>query len=140
MLLKKCIKSQYYRRVIFCSSSSSSSITEPEEEYAFEMASSTVRVGRGVTKEIGHDLLCMGLKTNICVVTDKNLAFLPPVKQVLDSLTACGIQYDVFDDVTVEPTDESLMVAINYCKQRQFKGFVAVGGGSVIDTAKAANL
>jgi hydroxyacid-oxoacid transhydrogenase len=40
----------------------------------------------------------------------------------------------------VEPTDYSLQRAINHCRQRQYQAFVAVGGGSVIDTAKAANL
>lgn len=40
----------------------------------------------------------------------------------------------------MEPTDESLMTAIRFCQKRQFDAFVAVGGGSSIDTAKAANL
>lgn len=55
-------------------------------------------------------------------------------------LSQAGIQYEVFTEVGVEPTDESLMTAIRFCQKRQFDAFVAVGGGSSIDTAKAANL
>ena len=109
-------------------------------DYAFEMASSSVRVGRGVSKEIGHDLIAMGLKDQVCVVTDKNLVNLPPFKIVADALKAAGVQFTVFDDVSVEPTDKSLEVAIAFAKKHNFKAFVAVGGGSVIDTAKAANV
>jgi hydroxyacid-oxoacid transhydrogenase len=116
----------------------SSSIIDPE--YAFEMASSSVRFGRGVTKEIGHDLVAMGLTSKVCVVTDAKMATLPPMKSVLDSLTRLGVQYEVFDQVQVEPTDVSIQSAIKFCQSRNFNAFVAVGGGSVIDTAKAANL
>jgi hydroxyacid-oxoacid transhydrogenase len=118
---------------------SGSGIYEPE--YAFEMASSSIRFGRGSTKEIGYDVSqFLGIKDKVCVVTDTTMATLPPVKKVLESLTKAGVSYEVFDQVQVEPTDASLQVAIKFCQQRQFKAFVAVGGGSVIDTAKAANL
>jgi len=109
-------------------------------EYAFEMASSSVRFGRGVTKEIGEDLKALGLTKNVCVVTDPYMATLPPMTAVLDSLKKTGIEYKVFDQVCVEPTDASLQIAIEYCKKNNFDGFVAVGGGSVMDTAKAANV
>lgn len=109
-------------------------------EYAFEMASSTTRFGRGVSKEIGYDLQAMGITKKVCLVTDKTLVNLPPVKTVSDALRNCGIEFEIFDDVQVEPTDVSLKRAIDHCRKRNFDAFVAVGGGSVIDTAKAANL
>lgn len=118
--------------------SSVSGILDPE--YAFEMASSSVRFGRGVTKEIGYDILSLGVRDKVCVVTDAKMATLPPMKSVLDSLAKAGVQYEVFDDVQVEPTDTSIQRAIAFCKPRQFNAFIAVGGGSVMDTAKAANL
>ena len=108
--------------------------TEPE--YAFEMATSSVRFGRGASKEVGQDLLTMGLTKKVCVITDKKLAKLPPVQVVLDSLTRNGIQFEVYDDTAVEPTDKSLLHAIDFCKRGQFEAFVAVGGGSSIDTGK----
>ena len=74
------------------------------------------------------------------VVTDPQLAALPPVAHVLESLERAGVAFEVFDRVRVEPTDESWQDAIRFASSGGFDGFVAVGGGSVIDTAKAANL
>lgn len=110
------------------------------KEYAFEMASSSIKFGRGVTKEIGSDLQGLGLTNNICIITDPYMLTLKPMQTVLESLKKSNIQYKVFSDVSVEPTDESFMKAIDYCKEHKFDGYVAVGGGSVIDTAKACNL
>ncbi|KAJ7338884.1 hypothetical protein JRQ81_012786 [Phrynocephalus forsythii] len=108
-------------------------------EYAFEMAVSNIRYGMGVTKEVGMDLQNLGAR-KVCVLTDKNLSRLPPLKAVLDSLIANGINFQVYDNVRVEPTDESFMDAIEFAKKREFDSYVAVGGGSVIDTCKIANL
>lgn len=109
------------------------------KEYAFEVAAASIRYGPGVTQELGKDLINMNAKS-VCVVTDKNLVKLPPVKAALDSLHAANVDYKLFNDVTVEPTDHSFQLAIDFARNNNFDSFVAVGGGSVIDTAKAANL
>lgn len=103
------------------------------------MASSTIRYGPGVTRELGADLANLGSK-NVCLVIDKNLVDKPSVRTAFDSLTKHKITYDIFQDVRVEPTDQSLQRAIDYARKRDFDAYVAIGGGSVIDTAKAANL
>ncbi|XP_028625351.1 hydroxyacid-oxoacid transhydrogenase, mitochondrial [Grammomys surdaster] len=108
-------------------------------DYAFEMAVSNIRYGAGVTKEVGMDLQNMGAK-NVCLMTDKNLSQLPPVQIVMDSLSKNGISFQVYDDVRVEPTDRSFMDAIEFAKKGAFDAYVAVGGGSTMDTCKAANL
>ena len=108
-------------------------------EYAFELASSSIRFGRGVTREIGMDLAEMNAK-RVMVLTDPNLAKLAPVATVEQSLRDNRIHYKLFDRVRVEPTDVSFRDAIDFATDGDFDAFVAVGGGSTIDTAKAANL
>ena len=108
-------------------------------ENAFEMATASIRFGPGVTREVGMDLADMGLKRAM-VVTDPNLVRLPPVATVLESLDREKIEFSLFDRVHVEPTDASFQEAIEFARGEPFDAFVAVGGGSTIDTAKAANL
>jgi len=110
-----------------------------QKEYAVQMASSNLRFGPGVTKEVGMDLADMGLK-RILVFTDAYLLNLPPVQTALESLRVEGIEFDVFDRVRVEPTDISMKEAIAVAQVGNYDGYVAIGGGSTIDTAKAANL
>ncbi len=108
-------------------------------EYAFEMATSDIRFGPGVTREIGMDLAEMKVG-RVMVLTDPVLSKLPPFATVLESLETNKVAYTLFDRVRVEPTDRSFQEAIHAAQERPFDAFVAVGGGSTIDTAKAANL
>jgi len=108
-------------------------------EIAFEMAVANIRFGAGVTREVGMDLAEWGAR-RVLVVTDPILRRLPPVATVLESLDANGIAWTLYDRVRVEPTDESFLDAIAFARQSAWDAFVAVGGGSTIDTAKAVNL
>ena len=108
-------------------------------EIAFEMATSTLRFGAGVTREVGKDLVDLGVKRAL-VVTDPNLTRLAPVQTVLAAIEAAGVKAVLFDRARVEPTDESFREAIQFAEAHPMDGIVAVGGGSVIDTAKAVNL
>src|SRR5438477_2128913 len=108
-------------------------------EYAFELASSSIRFGAGVTREIGMDLAETKAK-RVMVLTDPNLARLAPVATVVESLRDNRIGYSLFDRVRGAPSDISFREAIEFGTEGRFDGFVAVGGGSTIDTAKAANL
>lgn len=110
-----------------------------QHEYAFEMAASSVRFGAGVTREVGQDLKHLGVSRAL-VVTDPVVARLPPMQVVLESLEAAGLTAVVYDRVRVEPTDTSFHDAIDFAASQAVDGIVAVGGGSVIDTAKAVNL
>jgi hydroxyacid-oxoacid transhydrogenase len=93
----------------------------------------------GVTREVGMDLAELDIR-NALVITDPTLRKLPPVATVRASLEASGIRHAVFDRVRVEPTDESFHDAITFARAGGYDAFVAVGGGSTIDTAKAVNL
>ena len=103
------------------------------------MACSNIRYGAGVTAEVGMDLANMKAK-NVAVFTDKTVANLPAMKTTVDSLTKNKVNFKVYDDVRVEPTDVSFKAAADFAKKGDFDVILAVGGGSVMDTAKAANL
>lgn len=106
---------------------------------AFQVSTSNLRFGSGTTREVGLDLADMGLRRTLLVI-DPRLRDLPPGQTTLESLRAARVDYDVFDGVSVEPTDASFRAAIDVATRGRFDSFVAVGGGSTIDTAKAANL
>jgi hydroxyacid-oxoacid transhydrogenase len=108
-------------------------------ETAFEMATSAIRFGPGVTRELGQDLAELGVR-HALVLTDPRMRLLPPVAAVEESLHANNIPYTLFDRVRVEPTDVSFREAIDFARTVPFDAIVAVGGGSTIDTAKAVNL
>jgi hydroxyacid-oxoacid transhydrogenase len=103
------------------------------------MASSNIRFGPGATAEIGMDLSDMGAK-HVLVVTDPKVAKLEAVSVALKSLDDEKVPYTLFDRVRSEPTDRSMKDAIAFANAHPCDAFVAIGGGSVIDTAKAANL
>ncbi|KAF2680795.1 NAD-dependent methanol dehydrogenase [Lentithecium fluviatile CBS 122367] len=110
-----------------------------QKEYAFEMAASSIRFGPGCTKEVGMDLKNMGAK-RVMVVTDGNVRKLEAMKQTVEALEREGVQYEVYDKVRVEPKDSSIKEANEFSKSYRPDAFLAVGGGSVIDTAKLMNL
>ena len=108
-------------------------------ETAFTMDTSSIKFGPGVTREVGHDMQQLGVK-RVMVLTDPYLTDSDPVAITLEALQAVGVETVLFDQVRVEPTDASFKEAIRFASAGQFDGYVAVGGGSTIDTAKAADL
>jgi len=110
-----------------------------EYDYAFEMATSNLRFGLGASREVGMDLDELGVKRAM-VLTDPRLRNTSAVEKVLASLKDQHIEFSVFDQVSVEPTDTSMKQAIEAARSEAPDAFVAVGGGSTIDTAKVANL
>lgn len=108
-------------------------------ETAFTMEGSSIKFGSGVTREIGEDLNRLNIK-RVLVFVDPNLLENQVVKIVLESIRAQNIDAELFSDIRIEPTDASFKTAIKVATEGKFDGFVAVGGGSTIDTAKAANL
>ena len=108
-------------------------------DFAFEMAASAVRFGAGVTREVGADLAELGINRAL-VITDPIVRRLAPVQTVAESREASGIAFDLYDQVRIEPSDESFLHAIEFARAHPFEAIVAVGGGSTIDTAKAVNL
>lgn len=106
---------------------------------AFQIAIANLRFGTGITREIGMDLQEIGAK-RVMLVIDPALRELGPGVTVLESLRTNRVDHAVYDQVSVEPTDAAFQSAARFAAQGRFDALVAVGGGSTIDTAKAANL
>jgi hydroxyacid-oxoacid transhydrogenase len=95
--------------------------------------------GRGALAELGEHARGLGLY-RVALFTDPRVAALPCFATAHAALRSAGIDAVVYDEVEVEPTDRSFLAAARFAAQGHFDGFVSVGGGSVIDTAKAAAL
>ena len=108
-------------------------------ETAFTMDTSSIKFGPGSTREVGFEIARLGA-TRVALVTDPRMARLEPVAVVRESLRAEGVDFALFAEVEVEPTDASFKAAIEFAQDGGFDAFISVGGGSSIDTAKAANL
>ena len=108
-------------------------------ETAFTMDTSSIKYGPGVTCEVGYDMKQLGAR-RVMVLTDPNLVGTQSVAITLEALRSETIDAVLYDGVQVEPTDVSLKEAIQFAIDGKFDGYVAVGGGSTMDTAKAANL
>jgi hydroxyacid-oxoacid transhydrogenase len=105
----------------------------------FEVDATRVRFGRGLLDECGDAARALGM-TRVALITDKVVGKLPCLVTVRESLHAAGIDVVTYDDASVEPTDASFKAAARFAADGKFDGYVSVGGGSAIDTAKAANL
>ncbi|SEL98502.1 Alcohol dehydrogenase, class IV [Blastococcus sp. DSM 46786] len=109
-------------------------------ESVFTYGAPQLKFGNGASDEIGFDLSRYGVR-RVLVVTDPGVAATGHPQRVADQMAQFGIEARVFDGVHVEPTDVSLVDAIDEARSSgPWDAFVAVGGGSSIDTAKAINL
>jgi alcohol dehydrogenase class IV len=109
-------------------------------ESVFTYGAPALKFGAGSSDEIGFDLSSYGVR-RVLVVTDAGVAATGHPQRVADQMAAFGIEARVFDGVHVEPTDASLTDAADFARDTgPWDAYVAVGGGSAIDTAKAVNL
>ncbi|HEX8084270.1 MAG TPA: hydroxyacid-oxoacid transhydrogenase [Solirubrobacteraceae bacterium] len=108
-------------------------------ETVFTVEATPVKYGRGAVDEAGWELRRLGV-TRALLVTDPGVAAAGHPERVRMSIEAEGIEVIVFDDVHVEPTLESLQRAADFAREHEPDGFVSVGGGSAMDTAKVADL
>jgi alcohol dehydrogenase class IV len=74
------------------------------------------------------------------LVTDPGVAALGHPERIKKLLEAEGIEVVLYDRARVEPTIDSFQDAADFALEHEVDGFVSVGGGSSIDTAKVANL
>ena len=110
------------------------------EETVFTYGAPQLKFGRGAVDEIGFDLAQLGPR-RVLVLTDPGVAATGSPQRVADAIARSGMEVAVYDGCRVEPTDDSLRAAVEAARAGgPWDAFVAVGGGSSIDTAKAVNL
>ncbi|GAA3007377.1 hydroxyacid-oxoacid transhydrogenase [Streptosporangium longisporum] len=109
-------------------------------ESVFTYGAPALKFGPGASAEIGFDLGQYGVR-RVLVVTDPGVAATGAPARIAEQIEGFGMEASVYDGVRVEPTDESLLAAVEHARASgPWDAFVAVGGGSSIDTAKAVNL
>jgi hydroxyacid-oxoacid transhydrogenase len=109
-------------------------------ETVFTYGAPALKFGDGAADELGYDLAQLGA-TRALVVTDPGVAATGLPERIAAQLPRFGVEAAIFEGVHVEPTDASMQAAIDWARAHgPWDAFVAVGGGSSIDTAKAVNL
>jgi len=108
-------------------------------ESIFSVDTTAINCGHGVLKELGQEIKRLNL-SRVAIFTDADVSKLWFFEEAISSCKREGIVMTVFDESRVEPSDQSLMNAIEFAQEGRFDGFVSIGGGSVIDTCKVANL
>jgi hydroxyacid-oxoacid transhydrogenase len=106
---------------------------------AFTVDSSRITFGRGCLAELGDRAGALGLR-RVALFSDARVAELAVFDKARASLVAAGLDVVTYTHVHVEPTDVSFAEAARFARESNPDGYVSLGGGSVIDTCKAANL
>lgn len=110
-----------------------------EGETVFSVASSPIKFGAGALRELGDDAVALGLK-RVALYADTHVLSGPCGDTALRSLRAAGVDVATYDRCRFEPNAASFEDAAAFARDGAFDGYVSLGGGSVMDTAKAANL
>lgn len=98
-----------------------------------------LRVGAGATDELGYELTSRQIRS-VLIVTDPAVARTGLAARVRELIARDGVKAELFDQVQVEPTDTGCEQAACELAGVEVDGYLAVGGGSSIDTAKMLNL
>ena len=92
--------------------------------------------GSGAVKEIGPELSARGFhKALVC--SGKHVVKSGEINKILDPLKEVGIDSALFTDIKANPTIENVQNGVKAFQDAQADCIIAVGGGSVMDTAKA---
>ncbi|MGH3648721.1 MAG: hydroxyacid-oxoacid transhydrogenase, partial [Micromonosporaceae bacterium] len=108
-------------------------------ETIFTWGAPPLKFGAGALDELGYDVAALGLR-RVLIVTDPGVAATGVPERAAQRLREAGLDVTTYDQAHVEPTDASLRQAADFGRAHPADGYVAIGGGSAIDTAKAVNL
>ena len=95
--------------------------------------------GRESRKELINELKARNFK-KVLVITDRPLIDAKVTEMVTKELEMEKIPYEIYSKIKSNPTVENVKEGVNICKSTNADVLVAVGGGSVIDTAKCISI
>ena len=95
--------------------------------------------GRGSRSKVVEEIKQRGFN-KVLVVTDRSLIDANVTKLVIEELDKGDITYFIFDGIKPNPTVKNVQDGLTMAKINNVNAIVAVGGGSVIDTAKAIGI
>lgn len=99
----------------------------------------SIKAGPGRIREL--PALCRELfVTAPLLVTDPGLANLPMVGEVIQLLEASGLRTDIFADIKGNPHLQNIIDGVEFCREGEFNGVIAFGGGSALDAGKTIAL
>ena len=93
--------------------------------------------GRGAEEKTGMLTFLMGVNKVMIVFGKKYVKANGLLDRLENSLATIGIEFIEFGGIEANPTDDKVYEAIRIAREKHIDGLLAVGGGSVIDTAKA---
>ncbi len=111
----------------------------PQPETVFTVDATPLKFGPGASAETAWELERLGVRRPM-VLVDPGVLRAGVADHVLAGLAERGIAHEVYDDIRVEPDEESFARAAAAARAGGHDGFLSIGGGSTIDTAKVANL
>jgi alcohol dehydrogenase class IV len=94
-----------------------------------------IKYGAGRIKELAEFCKANGIKRPL-VVTDKGLAAMPMVAEIMADLKQAGLKAALFSDVRPNPVEENVLAGCKVFKDGKHDGVVALGGGSGLDVGK----
>jgi hydroxyacid-oxoacid transhydrogenase len=108
-------------------------------ETIFTMEATPLKYGPGASEEVGWEIKRMDVE-RVMLVSDPGVVEVGITGRIQELIEAEGIEVEVWERARVEPTAESFQEAADFAVEGDFDGFVAVGGGTSIDTAKVSDL
>jgi len=108
-------------------------------ETIFTMEATPLKYGRGASEEVGWEVKRLGVN-RVMLISDPGVIEAGITPRIQELIEAAGVEVELWDRARVEPTADSFQEAADFAAEGGFDGFVAVGGGTSIDTAKVSDL
>ena len=107
-------------------------MTIPNRNFSFP---TSIKYGAGRIRELADHCKDNDIKRPL-LVTDKGLASMPMVTDILKDLKKAGLKADMFSNVRPNPVEENVLEGCEAFKAGKHDGVIAFGGGSGLDTGK----